>query len=693
MLFPSHDPTTLPAEIHCIVIRDVDTDEEIVAVDADEKKAAAHYLMRADLLIGHNIAKFDIPVLEKFYLFFQNRQGRLYDTLCGSQLIYASNLMERSIKFRNYGTRNDRQRDARLPLRYLRQHSLEAWGYRLRCPKQVEAYGEGGAVEFFKRFSPEMLEYCRQDVRLNVLLFNRLTQKPAEPTWPIMPIDPVVVDSEVSYLLGEQQRNGVGFDEEGAEKLTAELSAQAADLSDQLRIAFPGWWAPAPGQNAKLGLDKLKKKDDPETLAFAQSVKAISGDASYTVPVADRKMKPNTKTNPCDWPVYYTAGGAYTKIQFVEFNPASPHQRAHVLRRKYGWEPDEDGYTDNGLPKTGEAELSPLPYPEIPLLLRYILVEKRLGQVAEGTQAWLKKCRNGRIHGKVLATGTRTSRCSHSGPNLGQVPKVHADKEKGILYGIEGGYGAECRSLFGPTRPGWVMVGADASGIELRMLANRLWKYDDGAFAHELLTGDPHSEWQKLTGLFFRDSQKTFTYAMLYGAGDKKLGIIVLADWRLALENGVTTQPLPSREAAMALGRDARNQLLAGMPALKMLLDECHRNAKRGWLEGLDGRILKCATEHGALNDMLQSDGAIVMKHAKLAHFDRLNGSLLRLGEDYAFLLDVHDEWQHEAPDERLAREIGESAVWSIEQAGKDLGVHVPLTGEYKIGNSWMETH
>ncbi len=314
----------------------------------------------------------------------------------------------------------------------------------------------------------------------------------------------------------------------------------------------------------------------------------------------------------------------------------------------------------------------------MPKLLEYLIVAKRIGQLAEGKQAWLKHVKSGLIHGRVDATGTRTSRCAHRRPNLGQVPRNTSP------------YGERCRALFRPTRHGNVMVGCDASGLELRMLAHRMAYFDGGEFGKLLLDDDrdPHSEWQKSTGIFIRDNQKTFTYAMLYGAGNEKLGVIILEDWRAALRDGLVTDPVPPPTLAEDLGKAARGSLLSDLPALDMLLDRCKAASERGWFRALDGRILICKTAHGSLNDLLQSDGAILMKHA-LVHFDNEEREHADL---FDYLLNVHDEWQIETA-MRDAVSFGESMVRSIVAMGPALEMRIPIDAKYKIGANWKETH
>ena len=166
-----------------------------------------------------------------------------------------------------------------------------------------------------------------------------------------------------------------------------------------------------------------------------------------------------------------------TKVKTAVFNPGSRMDIARGLNELYGWQAEE--VTPSGQPKIDEAVLSKLPYPEAKLLCEYLLIVKRLGQIGEGEEAWVKLSRNGVIHGRINTNGAVTGRATHSKPNMAQVPASRSP------------YGKECRSLFGP-RPNWVLVGADASGLELRCLSHFLHAYDDGLYCKAVLEGDIH---------------------------------------------------------------------------------------------------------------------------------------------------------------------------------------------------------
>jgi DNA polymerase-1 len=673
-----HDRPDL--KILCGAALDLDTNEMHVARPGDIG-AFAYMLMRADELVGHNIAGFDLPVLDRLIYGFRYN-GRIYDTRSVSRMAFP-HAQEFSAIFRNAAGRTEAAREAAYPKRLLaldKLHSLEAWGYRLGERKD-DYLKEHGVQE---EFSEELLDYCVQDIHTNAKLYRRFTDGRGLPakrksrkgniTIPMPPLEACWNESRTGYLVTLQELNGVGFNEAAARELYVLLAGRRDALDAELRTVFKPWWAPK----------HLSPKEIAGNGDLAEGVAVVSrdGDAAYAVPKRSYKVAyPHPLAG-------RSAGCPFTPIELVEFNPASAQHVAGRLKKLYGWKPAEDGWTDSGQPKLDETVLAGLPYPEAPLLAERALVKQRIGQIAEGEQAWLKVLRGGlgdprgvRIHGRILTHGTRTSRMSHSKPNM-NIPKVGSP------------YGAECRACFHPTRKGWVMVGADASGIELRMLGHRLAFFDHGAFIKLLLEGDPHTEWMKASGIYIRNNQKTTTYAFLYGAGDPKLGRVRLEDWREAYAKGIAKQAPPRHTPAAEkeLGAAVRAGLLAKVEGLDPLVAACKQAYQRGWVRAIDGRIIPCASEHGTLNDVLQSDAGITMKYALEILYDDLTAAGFVHGVDYAFMLNVHDEWQIECPPQN-AEVIGRLAVEAIRKAGVKLSVRCPLDGEFKVGNNWMETH
>jgi len=361
-----------------------------------------------------------------------------------------------------------------------------------------------------------------------------------------------------------------------------------------------------------------------------------------------------------------------TKTKTEPFNPGSRQDIARALQQLYGWKPVE--LTATGQPRIDEEILSSLDYPEAKLLCEYLLVVKRLGQIAEGDEAWLKLVKRGRIHGYINTNGAVTGRATHSKPNMAQVPAGRSP------------YGSDCRALFMPS-DGMVLVGADASGLELRCLAHFLAKYDDGAYGRIVVDGDIHWENTQAFGLVKagtkrdkddhaleaqRNVAKTLIYAMIYGAGDTKLGSTVGGDEKR--------------------GAELRRKFEKAVPAFRMLKDAVAGASKRGFLVGLDGRRLPVRSQHSALNTLLQSAGAVVMKKALSILVAGLEKEGYVFGKDFGVVGWIHDEFQIEARP-ALVGHVGESAVNAIRAAGEHYGFRIPLDGEWRSGANWSETH
>lgn len=343
----------------------------------------------------------------------------------------------------------------------------------------------------------------------------------------------------------------------------------------------------------------------------------------------------------------YVKGVPFTKVKYKEFNLGSRQQIAERLVM-LGWKPKKK--TDKGHIIVDEKVLSEIHnIPEAKLINRYLMLQKRIAQV----NSWIEAIKeDGRVHGKVITNGTITGRMSHQSPNMAQIPAVYSP------------YGKECRALW-TVNKGYKLVGVDASGLELRMLAHYM---NDKDYIHEVVNGDIHTANQNAAGLESRDKAKTFIYAFIYGAGSKKIGSIIGGSERD--------------------GERTKEKFLRATPSLRSLREKVERVAQRRWVRGLDQRKIIIRHPHAALNTLLQGAGAIVMKYA------------LTILEQYVInkrikafpVVNVHDEFQYEVEESR-AEEFGRLAVQSIIDAGKQLNVRCPLNGEYKIGNNWSETH
>jgi hypothetical protein len=663
-------------QIYCGWVLDTDTGEFHVFNNQNNGKGSiadmVDYLSTGDLL-AHNGIDFDYRVIWKLYPNWAP-QGKLLDTLTMSRLIWTN------LKDIDFGRRAKR-RFSDFPGNLIGSHSLKAWGYRLGAfkgdfsPKQfinmalvsVSKTEDNLGIPWadsrpLKRrlwrksdiatylplnvlpkhtwgtigWTQSMEDYCRQDVVVTQALHALICSKGYSET-------AISLEHDFAWIIKRQEAFGWKFNEEAASELHRVLKERQASLADRLSTFFPPW---------------------VEETEF--------------IPKVDNKS------------LGYKKGIPFIKKKTVHFNPSSRDHITGRLTALYGWKPTEFG--DNGKPTVDETTLKGLDYEPVPLLMDYLMVDKRLGQVAEGKQAWLKKVVNGRIHGRINTMGAITGRCTHSNPNVAQVPAGGAE------------YGAECRQLF-TVDTGYVLVGADASGLELRCLAHYMAAFDGGAYAHEVVEGDAH--WVNLMALLelagvprekgnkahedARDAQKTWIYAFLYGCGVLSSGV----NWIAIYEAYYGIKPAGDPES---LGKKARSAISTGLPALGSLLRGVQKKAKATkTLKGLDGRILHVRSQHAALNTLLQSAGAIIMKRA-LVELDTLlqaaglKHSWQSASPDYEFVGNIHDEFQIQVKREH-AELVASLCPKAMTLAGEYFGFRCRIDGEAKVGPDWSKTH
>ena len=342
----------------------------------------------------------------------------------------------------------------------------------------------------------------------------------------------------------------------------------------------------------------------------------------------------------------YVEGATFTRLK--EFNPSSRDHIAWILTTHDNFQIETT--TTSGKAKIDETTLKNHGTGLSLQFLRILEITKLLGMMSQGVNAWLKLSTNHRLH-HHCSVSTSTHRCAHRNPNLAQVPSDE-----------------RVRRLFLPT-PGQVMVGADLSGIELRMLAHYLARYDDGRYGEILLNGDIHQTNADKIGIS-RKLVKNVTYAFLYGAGDKKIGL--------------TYDKLLSPKKAASKGKEIRDAYVAAIPGLSDLLDAIKGAGDRGYIKAIDGRKIILDSPHKALNYLLQgSAGVIAKRWMVLAHDNPYCCSQL------AF---VHDELQYECDPEHaplLQSHLESSAT----EAGTYYNLRIELAAEGKIGNNWAEVH
>lgn len=588
---------------------------------------ALELLTDADEIAGHNIVGYDIPVLQKLHPSFKPT-GRIFDTMVAAKMLY----LNISDKDRAAKAKGKLPEDFRVG-----SHSLANWGIRLGGEqkddfKPSDFIGRDGRPHSWETipFVKAMDDYCMQDVRTNVEIALRFKAKDYSE-------EAMQLEMDVQRIISWQERNGVPFSVGAAEKLTAQLYTRLYELQQGCQSVFPPFF--------------LK-------------------DGSLT-PKRDNKARG------------YTAGASFSKLKLVEFNPSSRSHIAHCLKRKYKWQPTV--FTDTGLPKIDEEILAALPFAEARQISEYMMVQKRLSQIAEGSNAWLKRVKSdGYIYGRVNTLGTGTRRMTHNSPNLAQVPN------NGSPFGLE------CRALF-TAESGRVLVGCDADALELRILAHFLARFDGGAYVETVLNGskedgtDMHSRNRDAVGLIKRDTAKTWFYAFIYGAGNYKLGTVVMSEWsedKLVRFNTKFSDPEVRKKKISAIGAKSRAKLMKSLPAFKQFSDAVQGAARRGYIKAIDGGHVPVRALHSALNFVCQSAGAVIMKKALVIMFDEYESR----GLDVLPLLNIHDEVQLSALKEE-ADEVGKIAAEAITRAGEHFNFRCPLAGDYDIGQNWSETH
>lgn len=427
------------------------------------------------------------------------------------------------------------------------------------------------------------------------------------------------LERQFAYLIEKQIEAGFAFDEAYANDLYLKYNMEFELYKSQLLLEMP------------------KVEDTTHYKSIVAKGALISESAeSYT---------------------YLSRNKVITKARkYTEPNPTSRQQIADYLINK-GWEPTV--FTETGLPKVDESSLKGVEGAEG--IVRMFTLQKKMGMLKDGQYGWLNCVRNGRIHGDVITNGTSTGRCTHSKPNVAQ---TDGDPEMRRCW-VAG--------------TGKVLVGVDASSLELRVLSHYLSIYDRGSFAHEVVEGDVHTYNQQVMGLETRTDAKTAIYALIYGAGNAKLGFIKTKE--------------RDEDMNKIVGQQVRSNIEDNFIGYKQLVDDVQTTFKnRGYLRGLDGRPLYPRSDYSALNLLIQSAGAIIMKQALVNSFKILLDRGYKLGVHYNYVGNIHDEIQIEC-DEEIGEEVGKCVVEAIVKSGEDFKLKCPMNGEMKIGKSWDQTH
>ena len=510
-------------------------------------KGLQEYLGNA-VVVAHNGLSFDFPVLAKLWG-IRLKMENMRDTLILSMMDNPA---------REGG------------------HSLKAWGQRLGCEK----------IEFddFSTYTPEMLEYCKQDVLLCSKVYHLLEASMSKFS------EKSISDEHRMRIVADRiSDNGFELDKDKAVKLYNDLVLEQEQIESECRNLFP--------------------------------------------PIVEERYSDKT--------------GKRLKDKITEFNPASRQQIASRLI-ELGWVPTE--LTPTGQPKVDEKTLSHCSIPVAETLATYFMLQKRSALV----KSWIKSCTDeNRVHCKYRTLGAITNRMSCVDPNLQQVPAVRVQ------------YGKECRELF-KAATGNKLLDTDAAGLELRVLAHYM---NDDKFTKEVLEGDVHTANQRMAGLDTRDQAKTFIYALLYGAGDAKIGAVV---------NGSAKD-----------GAELRSRFMSNMPAYKRLSEAVIRKGEsQGKLKAIDGRVLRVRSGHASLNTLIQGSSAVLMKK----WFMYVDHYLRRRRIRSKIVAMIHDELVLESS-EKDVDATTESVILSISQVNKAYGLRCKLECDVQVGNNWSEIH
>ena len=534
------------------VTEDLDTGEVLEHYDASTLQPV---IDNTDGVIAHNGIGFDFPVLEELWGVTIPRE-KMIDTLVLARL-YQPQI--------NNG------------------HSLKAWGIRLGNKKLEKQ--EFNKALFDLGLTPEMIEYCKQDVAVNIAIYKKLDSLLNQAGFSEFSR---TLERDVAYITAEQERNGFKLDIPYATECWQTITKRMQVIENEMQELFP--------------------------------------------PIVTERVSEKT--------------GKPLKDHVEHFNVGSRQQVAKRLSTLGAvW----TELTETGLPVVNEKTLEKQTIPEAAVVSEYFLLQKRAGLF----DSWLKAVGDdGRVHGRVNTIGAITGRMTHSSPNMAQVPAVNAP------------WGKESRTSF-TVDDGNVLVGCDASGLELRMLAHYV---DDEAYTKQILEGDIHTYNQEMAGLDTRAQAKTFIYALLYGAGDTKIGSIT--------GHGATK------------GKELKASFAKGLPGYARLVKQMKDASNTGKVKGLDGRYIRIRSEHASLNSLLQGAGAIVMKVALVNAYD----SLKKANIPFKIVANVHDEFQVETP-AHFGKAVGIHMKNGIVGAGDVLNLNCQLDAEYKIGANWCETH
>ena len=613
--------------------------------DPVAKAAAIEWYKSLDYIVGHNFVQFDGPELNRLLEPKLIDPKKIIDTLLVSRMINYDIPVPKGAKF---------------------PHSLQAWGIRLGVYK--------GDFHDFANFSDEMVEYWLGDLDTTEALHDHFSKYIYDPDWR----KSMRAEHDLQVELVRTKYYGFAFDSNKAQFLLNAVQVQMKQLEEQFQIDFPP-------KLTLVNTIKYRLKQDGEEMASVKKAKE-----RYALTQKD--------------------GDDLLCLDWIDFKPGSPKDRIDALWDA-GWKPvdktttfqkfdrlsvgDPYGTSIKSMDKefysekkkylqhygwtVSEDNLSTLPddAPEgAKALAKWLTLEGRRSSLVE----WINQVGNDdRIHGTINNIGAWTGRCAHKAPNTANIPSAFHGKPKTAVEEVKNQYDSHLSACW--TVPsGSFLVGTDADGIQLRVLADYLWRYFDAdQYAQAIMEGkkenetDIHNVNKRALGLNHatRDMAKTFIYAWLLGAGVAKTAQILRVNQRQATE-----------------ARDNFVKSIDGLAQLKNKL--IPTVGDQGYFTGYDGRKVIVPSTHKALAGMLQSAESILMKHTLL----RWTTQARNAGINFKLVGFIHDEYQTEVIGTREeAEELGKIQADCMLEVGEDLGFKIPTPGSYDVGNNWLDTH
>ena len=625
--------------VWCVVLKDLETGERrVYRYDREgELRHCGLLLSRARRIVGHNFLLFDVPHLNRLipYCNIEQSPENVTDTLIVSRLVYAK---------RPGG------------------HSIEALGKKHGLKKEtIIEYDRPDLIE-------EYVSRCISDVEINYKIYKEDFRRfVTDDAWK----DAIWAEHHMALIGDDITKNGFYFDKDKAEILLESITNELDKLTKEIQESVGPIREVFNEHTLRRKKDGTPDKRTTSLLFDNPSISSTFNHGDIWVEYREREFNPGSVKdriellNQSGWKphvktkTHLDAERTYKRIGVKKLNP---DQRARWDRLKEtGWKVCEENLQT--LPKdapTGAQKLA-----------QWLTLEGRRADLVE----WLGHYNEhtGRVHSSILGIGSWTHRCAHQNPNCANIFSAFHGEPKSPVDEIKAKYDHELRACW-ICAPNKVLIGTDAEGIQLRVLAHLM---EDQEYIEAVANGnkelktDVHNVNLRALGLqgLIRDDAKTFIYAWLLGAGTAKVAEILHCSARDA--------------------RKAVDDFVEAFPGLRRIKKELvPRDAARGFFVGLDGRKVVCDSEHLMLAGYLQNGEKVVMLRANILWRAKLQD----LGIPFKQVNFVHDEWQTEVNPEHV-KIVSEVQEWSINQAGIDLGLLCPMKGEAQHGYNWNETH